>query len=157
MKTVFLFFGLLAAMCRLPALAQSAASPPLALEAASHRQAAETLLRLTSSPESYNQGIDQKLAMMFKQFPEKSDRIGTQEKMRAFVRKYLSWESILPELVDLYTRNFTEAELRELIAFYQTPTGKKLVALSPRFSQARMDIGQRRMQEHMAEFEQLFK
>lgn len=34
-------------------------------------------------------------------------------------------------LVDVYASRFTEAELTELIAFYSTPTGKKLARLSP--------------------------
>ncbi len=157
MKTAYLFFGLLAATCGVPVLAQAVPAAPIDAATARHRQAAEVLLRLTSSPESYNQSVDQKLTMMFKQFPDKPNRIETQEKMRVFLQKYLSWESILPELAKLYTRNFTEVELRDLIAFYQTPTGRKLVALLPQFSQARMNIGQRRMQEHMAEFEQLFQ
>lgn len=99
--------------------------------APSHLQAAETLLRLTSSAEAYNQGIDQKLAMMFKQFPDNPDREGTQKRMRAFMAQYLSWESILPELTNIYARHFNETELRDLISFYQTSTGKKLVTLLP--------------------------
>lgn len=34
-------------------------------------------------------------------------------------------------IVDVYASRFTEAELAELIAFYATPTGKKLARLSP--------------------------
>lgn len=148
---------LLVAVIGLPARAQSM-KPTAPVEAASispsHRQAAETMLNLVTSVESYNQGIDQKLAMMFKQLPNNRD---AQAKMRAFMGKYLSWESIRPELAALYAREFTEAELRELIRFYQTPVGRKMATLGPRLSQARMEIGQRRLQEHQAEFEQLFQ
>jgi hypothetical protein len=40
-----------------------------------------------------------------------------------------------PELIELYariyTRYFSEAELREIIAFYRSATGRKVVALTP--------------------------
>lgn len=37
---------------------------------------------------------------------------------------------VAPVLIDIYSRSFTEGELAELIAFYSTPTGKKLAAQS---------------------------
>ena len=113
------------------------------------------MLSLATSAESYNKGMDQKLAMMFKQLPPDNQEM--QARLRAFVAKYLSWESIRPELVEIYARQLTEPELREIIRFYQTPTGQKLAAISTQLSQARMEIGQRRLQEHQAEFELLFQ
>jgi hypothetical protein len=48
--------------------------------------------------------------------------------MQAFVDKYVTWDAISPQLTTLYAQTFTESELRDLIAFYKTPTGQKVVS-----------------------------
>ena len=51
--------------------------------------------------------------------------------MSEFIDKYLTWEAMKPDLIQLYAESFSEQELRELIAFYRTPTGQKTIALLP--------------------------
>ena len=114
------------------------------------------MVSLSSSAEAYNKKIDQKLDMMFEQLPDRADKKDVQEKLREFLNKYLSWDSIRLEMATLYANKFTEAEIQEIVSFYQTPAGRKLSLIGPQLSQAQMEIGQRRMQEHMTEFQQLF-
>jgi hypothetical protein len=52
-------------------------------------------------------------------------------------------DDMLVEIAPLYARNYTVAELKELTAFYRTPLGRKMLALSPRLSAESMAIGQR--------------
>lgn len=40
----------------------------------------------------------------------------------------MSWEVVSPALVELYSRTFTVPEMRDMIAFYRTPTGQRVVA-----------------------------
>ncbi|GAA5495024.1 hypothetical protein Rhal01_01194 [Rubritalea halochordaticola] len=47
------------------------------------------------------------------------------------------------EIVGLYSKNFTEAELRELIHFYQTPLGQKTLKCLPSLMQDSMNLGQK--------------
>lgn len=153
MKTILLLFGMLAITSSGSALAQS----PISITVApNHLKAAETMVSLSNSAEAYNKKIDQKLDMMFKQLPDRADKKDVQEKLREFLNKYLSWDSIRLELATLYANKFTEAEIQEIVSFYQTPAGRKLSLIGPQLSQAQMEIGQRRMQEHMTEFQQLF-
>ena len=53
------------------------------------------------------------------------------DEVREVVKPEAVRKVIEPVLIDIYSRNFTEEELAELLAFYSTPTGKKLAALSP--------------------------
>jgi uncharacterized protein len=39
--------------------------------------------------------------------------------------------SVMEDAPPIYARHFTAAELRELVAFYQTPIGKKSIAILP--------------------------
>ena len=52
-------------------------------------------------------------------------------------------DEMMVEIAPLYARNYTFAELKELTAFYRTPLGRKMMALSPRLSAESMAIGQR--------------
>lgn len=40
-------------------------------------------------------------------------------------------ERLMPRMIDIYVEAYTEQELRDLIAFYETPTGKKVLEKTP--------------------------
>ena len=44
-------------------------------------------------------------------------------------------------MVELYARHFTDQEVRDLIDFYQTPTGRKTIAVMPTLMQESMEVG----------------
>ncbi len=52
-------------------------------------------------------------------------------------------DEMMDEMVPLYAANYTVDELRQLTAFYQTPVGKKTMALTPRLTAEGMALGQR--------------
>ena len=99
---------------------------------------------------TYDQSIDQTLAMQLKQKPE---LVRFEPEMRAFFQKYMAWQQVKPDLAALYAREFTEPELREIITFYQTPVGQKLSGRLPQLMQAGMQIGQQRVQDHLPELQ----
>ena len=45
------------------------------------------------------------------------------------------------EYIPLYDRYFTNEEIKEMIAFYETPLGKKTVTLMPQINEDAMQIG----------------
>jgi hypothetical protein len=55
------------------------------------------------------------------------------------------------ELVRVYTQFFTEAELREAVAFYKTPLGKKLLTEEPKVAEASMKAADEWSQKFAAE------
>ncbi|MGY3088658.1 hypothetical protein ACVWYF_001698 [Hymenobacter sp. UYAg731] len=146
MKNPFLFL-LFAGAIYVPAQARTtkpttAATAVLAPISASHRQAAESLLTLIYPPGSFDKLIDQMLDSQLKQHP---DAVAIQPEMRTFFSKYMSWNSLKPDIVEVYSRNFTEPELRDITKFYQTPTGRKMSAVLPQLMQSGMEIGQKRI------------
>ena len=46
-------------------------------------------------------------------------------------------------VVPIYAKHFSHDEIKQLIAFYNTPIGKKLVALQPQIMQESMAAGQK--------------
>lgn len=68
----------------------------------------------------------------------------------------LSWEKTKPIYVQVYSENFTQKEVDDLLAFYDTPTGKALIQKMPvvmhksmELTQARIGPMIQRMQEEM--------
>lgn len=157
MKKTLLFL-LFAAVAYTPARAQTA-KPTTATSAptvisASHRQAAEALLTLVYPPGAFDKLIDQMLDVQIKQRPEAA---AIEPEMRSFFSKYMSWNSLKGDIVDIYSRTFTESELRDITKFYQTPTGRKMSSMLPQLMQSGMEIGQKRVQEHLPELQEAIK
>jgi len=59
----------------------------------------------------------------------------------------IGWEKIKPEMVKLYTDNFTEDELEGLIKFYQSDLGKKMIATLPRLSAQSAQLTQAKLEQ----------
>ncbi len=72
---------------------------------------------------------------------------------RNYFQENFKWEEMRPQLAKLYTAAFTEAELAEIIAFYETPTGQKTLAKLPALTQQSMQLSMSGVQANMPEFQ----
>jgi hypothetical protein len=72
---------------------------------------------------------------------------------RNFFQENFNWETMKPKLAKLYADNYTEAELRDILAFYQTPTGQKTIAKMPVLMQESMAMSMQGVQANMPEFQ----
>jgi hypothetical protein len=50
--------------------------------------------------------------------------------------------ALADEMAAVYAKNFSAAELRDLITFYKTPTGQKLLDRTPAITQQSLAVGQ---------------
>lgn len=66
------------------------------------------------------------------------------EKNREAFKKELaaSTEGLYKKMAVVYTESFTEKEIDEILEFYATPVGKKMVAITPELTKKGMEIGQ---------------
>ncbi|MFD2785429.1 DUF2059 domain-containing protein [Hymenobacter rubripertinctus] len=158
MKRTFLLLAATTVLALPAALAQTTPPPATAATAAtaaplsaSHRKAAESLLAATNSEQNLTLTIDRMLAGQIEQNPGMK---AVEPEMRAYLTKYMSWASLKDEMVQLYAGAFTEKELKELTKFYLTPIGRKTTEKLPQLTAAGMELGQRRMQEHLPELQQ---
>jgi hypothetical protein len=70
-------------------------------------------------------------------------------------KQYVTWEAAAPELAQTYKQAFTEPELREIIAFYTTPTGQKMAARLPELMQNAADVGGRLANAHVVDLQKM--
>ncbi len=135
-----LFLGLLALLSPLSAPADET----------THRASAEALLNNMEMDKLMSQSIDQMLQMQVQQNPAIAPY---QAQMKTFLSKYVSWPAMKDDMVRIYVAEFTEPELKELNAFYQTPLGKKTVQKMPTLLAKGAELGQKRVQEHLPELQ----
>ncbi|UBQ51286.1 DUF2059 domain-containing protein [Aeromonas hydrophila] len=69
--------------------------------------------------------------------------------LEAWVSRYLSWGAMSTEVAAIYRKHFTEAELKQLIAFYQSPVGKKSLDTMPAIFQESALVGQSLAERNM--------
>lgn len=113
---------------------------------ASHRKAADDVLSLVSGPEAFRAGfavgMDPLLESMKKNGASDEAIADMKAALDDWMKTEFSFEDLRPQLRDLYVRDFTEAELGEILAFYHTPTGKKTLAKLPALIAEGAKIGQ---------------
>lgn len=114
----------------------------------SHRQAVEDLLVAMHTESVMQRSLDTVLDMQVQANPAVAPFRAT---MAAFFRKYMGWEAIKQDYIALYMEAFTEAEVKDLIKFYGTKTGKKSAVKVPELMAKGAEIGQRQVQAHMPE------
>ncbi|WP_417069169.1 DUF2059 domain-containing protein [Niveibacterium terrae] len=112
---------------------------------ASHRKAVEDLLD-TIHAESLVSGVrEQVIAQFVTQMKASSAKEGLneaqKETMQRFVRgtsdligETLSWPKMKAFQIAVYTQTYSEAEIRELIVFYKTPLGQKMLESQPKLA-----------------------
>ena len=59
------------------------------------------------------------------------------------IRELVADEKLIDEIINIYARHFTEDDVRDMIAFYETPVGKKTIEVMPTLMQEGMQAGQR--------------
>lgn len=131
-----------------------AAAPARAQPSAEQRAAATELLMAMHVPEVLDASVQQMLDQQIRAAPELQ---GVQDVMREFARRYVSWEALREQYVDIYAGSFTEDELRQMTDFYRSEVGQKLARATPRLMAEGADLGQRAVQAHRAELEQMIR
>jgi len=127
-------------------------TPPARADDASHLQAARDLLLALHMDQSYGKMVDQVLDAQLRASPQ---LVQLREPIKAFLNKYMGWDAMKDDLAQIYANSFTEQELNEITTFYKTPTGSKLALSIPDLTAQGIQLGQRRVADHISELQQV--
>lgn len=121
----------LAVLCllALPVRAQEAAAPP------TKEQDIRRLLVLMGSADLGKQVLDQMLGEFRSSAPE------VPAEFWEGIRAEVDSQGFVELAVPIYDKHFSQGEIRELIAFYETPIGRKLTSKLPAITQESMAAG----------------
>ncbi len=96
-----------------------------------------TLLKITGSGELGTQVMGQMIGNMKKAMPQ------VPEKFWADFMREVHTDELIDLIVPVYDRNLTHDDVKELIRFYQSPTGRKFVSVLPKITQESMVVGEK--------------
>ena len=114
-------------------------------------EAAEALLVEMDLETTHAKSIDQMIDVQIQMNPALAELSDT---MKEIMADYFSFKSIKPFYIDLYVDTYTAAELRDLVAFYKSPVGKKSIVEMPAVIDKSAQYVLSIMQENAAEIGQ---
>ena len=130
--SLFRTFGLCSTLLLALISAQASA------DSSSHAAEAERFLKLAKADRLTVPVYAQVQQMFAQRFAESGAPQNKQAVLESYQAKAntaldqaVGWDKIKPDMVKLYTSNFTEAELQELITFYKSPLGQKVLQKMP--------------------------
>lgn len=77
------------------------------------------------------------------------------QKVMALMKREMDWNTLKPQFIAIYTRTFSVSELQELLAFYRSPTGKKVIKKMPLLMQESMQMVQGQVKQLLPQMQQL--
>lgn len=121
-----------------------------------HLQAAEAFLKSTGVDKQFDNIINTMLSAFGKQIPA-DKKASFDEVMKKFMGKYFSWEIMKGDLSKMYASELSETDLKAATAFYNTPAGKRMSQKLPQLMEKGLLMGQKIVQDHQPELQQMMK
>jgi hypothetical protein len=118
------------------------------------KKEAEVLLNTLGLDKALQQTISNMLDLQLQQNPA---LLPYKQVMLEFFNKYMSYDSLKAEMVTIYSDAFTASELKEINAFYESPTGRKTIEKMPELMAKGGQLGAKRVQEHLPELQEMIK
>ena len=115
---------------------------------------AEKLLDMVGTQAVMEQSMSQMLDIQLQQNPALAPYKGV---MMEFLNENMSYESLKPELIKMYSEEFTSSELREINAFYSTNVGKKSIEKMPKLMMQGGQLGATRVQENIGDLQAMIQ
>ncbi len=115
-----------------------------------HRRSAEEFLEVMQVEKAMTKMAAILADSMIKQNPQQADY---NDVFFEWFDETMSWSKLRDRFVTIYMNAFSERELRELIAFYRTPTGRKSIESMPELMQKGAEIGNEAAMAGIADLE----
>lgn len=120
----------------------------------SHRQAASELLDLMEKSQDLGEAVSAMIDVQVRANPQIEP---FRDILVQWTQRYINWEAMRPRMLELYLQTFTEGEIRDLLAFYRTSTGRKSLEKLPVLMQEGMKIGEAAAQQHRGELDAMIR
>lgn len=140
--------ALMAALACKKGGAPAAPTPTPTPNAAAAAAAAQELFKAMKMPNNLN---DTTAAMIDSEISRNPGLTPYRDIMLQWLRKYMTWDAIQPEMTRMYTEAFTDEELKQMAAFYSSPAGQKSLEKLPDLMQRTAMAGARISQQHTDE------
>jgi hypothetical protein len=96
----------------------------------------QKLMNLTGAGNLGMQAMDQMIASMKGAMANVPDKFWTE------FRKEVNADELVTLILPVYDKHLSHAEIKELIKFYETPVGRKMISVMPAITAESMQVGQ---------------
>jgi uncharacterized protein len=138
-------------LCAL-ALLCAAAAPALAQPSQDRIAAAHDLLEAAGQQAIMEGAMEVMLQAQLESNPELRE---FEPVLREFFSRYLNWNLLRDGYARIYAERFTTQELREITAFFRTPTGRKMALETPAMMQEGGRLGEQAVENNIAELQRM--
>ncbi|WP_432711992.1 DUF2059 domain-containing protein [Pedobacter sp.] len=107
--------------------------------ATTYKETLDKMMEVSGSKPTYKAAIVQIVSSFKAQKPDVPEDVWLDFE-KTFIKA--ATDDLLNLLLPIYQKHIPEADLKNIIAFYETPTGKKFAAKSPLIMQESMQVGQ---------------
>jgi hypothetical protein len=116
---------------------------------ASHRAAVARLFELTEMQQKIGESIN----VLTQQLTLSPELHGHKTAVREFLERHIGWQSLEEALTEMYVQEFTEQEVNDMNAFYDSATGKKVIERLPVLIEQRNRLSSQRVQQNIGELQ----
>lgn len=123
----------------------------------------ERLLDAMNADATINQLFEQIKSMTAAQMPpgatpEQTARAReVQDKILELVKSRISWDKMRPSYIKLYSETFSEEEIGGMLAFYESPAGRAMLAKMPTLLTKLIEVAQAQMNELQPEIQRIMR
>ncbi len=146
--------------------AAAAATPASKADAPASEASIRELMEITHSRKMLDDMMANVQAMLRKQIQQTTPESGLNEKQKQILNDMqakmvklftddMKWENMEPVFIEIYQKTFTQGDIDDLITFYKSKTGQKMLAKMPLIVQNSMQIMQDRMQSLIPKLQQI--
>ena len=119
-----------------------------------YKKIAEELLIVTKADERMDKVLNEMFDLQIKQMPEMGKY---QNEIKSFLEKYVGWDKIKDDISEIYAQEFTEQELKEMIAFHKTELGQKILEKTPMLIKKSMNLSVQKLQGNILELQEIIQ
>jgi hypothetical protein len=146
MTRSMLAMAVAACMVCAPHVTHAQATPPAPAIAPAFEQDIRRLLDMTGAQKlgeqmanTFMQQFSQSIKASNPNIPPRAMEIAIEVARKMFTDRY---PALMPKMVAAYAKVLTPDDVRQMLAFYETPLGKRMIEVTPALSQAGAQAGQ---------------
>lgn len=79
------------------------------------------------------------------------------ELVKQWAQESFSWDEMKVGLAEVYKRHYTEDEIEQMVAFYKTPLGKKIIVTLPQVFSESAQVGMMVAQKNQSKLQEMIK
>jgi hypothetical protein len=123
----------------------------------------ERLLDAMNADATINQLFEQIKTMTAAQMPPGATPEQTakareiQDKILDLVKSRISWDKMRPSYIKLYSETFSEEEIGGMLAFYESPAGRAMLAKMPTLLTKLIEVAQAQMNDLQPEIQRIMR